>query len=324
MHTRNATVIFDLSVISVLSVFSVLTLACGREPAPVRDVSAADSAPAAPPLPSVVNGFKHPESARYDAQLDVWFVSNINGDPTAKDGNGFISRLKGDGSMDSLEFIAGGKKDVTLNGPKGMAIVGDTLWVADIDAVRAFNRTTGAPLTSVDLKGKAKFLNDITVAPDGIYITDSGFGSDGKGGMSHPGPDQIFRLAGGKATLALKNAALAAPNGIAWDSAGGRFIIGPFAGKTVQAWAPGQKSLEKVAETPGQVDGVEVLGPGRILFTSWTDSTLNVLQDGKATPIGGKLPSPADIGIDTKRHRVAIPLLMEDRVEFRPLPPTAP
>jgi hypothetical protein len=36
--------------------------------------------------------------------------------------------------------------------------------------------------------------------------------------------------------------------------------------------------------------------------------------------VSGDLPSPADIGIDTKRHRVAIPLLMEDRVEFRSLP----
>ena len=34
------------------------------------------------------------------------------------------------------------------------------------------------------------------------------------------------------------------------------------------------------------------------------------------------LPSPADIGIDTKRTRVAVPLLMENRVEFRALPAT--
>ncbi|HVD33584.1 MAG TPA: hypothetical protein VNC19_08420 [Gemmatimonadales bacterium] len=29
-----------------------------------------------------------PESARYDRDLDVWFVSNINGDPSKKDNNG--------------------------------------------------------------------------------------------------------------------------------------------------------------------------------------------------------------------------------------------
>jgi sugar lactone lactonase YvrE len=268
-----------------------------------------------------VEGLKTPESVRYDPEQDVWFVSNINGDPLAKDGNGFISRLKGDGSVDSLHFIESGKSGVTLNAPKGMAITGDTLWVADIDAVRAFDRKSGSPLLSIDLKGKAKFLNDVVVGPDGIYITDSGFGP---GMKTHPGPDQVFRVAGGKATVALTDAALAAPNGIAWDSAGGRFLIGPFAGKTIQAWTPGQKSLKAVGETPGQTDGLEVISGGRILFTSWADSTLDVLENGKVTAQGAKLASPADIGIDTKRGWVAIPQLMLDRVEFRPLPGSTP
>ena len=50
----------------------------------------------------------------------------------------------------------------------------------------------------------------------------------------------------------------------------------------------------------------------------------NTLQNGKLTPFGGKMPSPADIGVDTKRGRVAIPLLLENRVEFRALPATTP
>jgi sugar lactone lactonase YvrE len=303
---------------------SAFTAACRGEPAPKPAAAEATVASLPPASPDVVEGFKHPESAKYDAGLDVWYVSNINGDPFAKDGNGFISSLKGDGSMDSLEFIAGGKNGVTLNGPKGMAIVGDTLWVADIDAVRGFNRRTGAPLTSVDLKGQARFLNDIAAGPDAIYITDSGFGPDGKGGLGHPGPDQIFRVAGGKATLAFKNSALAAPNGIAWDSAGGRFIIGPFGGKTMHAWAPGQTKLTALGDTPGQTDGIEVIGPGRILFTSWADSSLDVLQNGKVTPVSAKVASPADIGVDLKRGRVAIPQLMENRVAFRQLPAPTP
>jgi sugar lactone lactonase YvrE len=303
---------------------TALTSACGSKPTakPAAAEPPAASAPAPPP--DVVEGFKQPESVKYDAGLDVWYVSNINGDPFAKDNNGFISRLKSDGSIDSLEFIAGGKNNVTLNGPKGMALVGDTLWVADIDAVRGFNRRTGAPVATVDLKGRARFLNDIAAAPDALYITDSGFGSDGKGGMGHPGPDQIFRVAEGKATLALKNSALAAPNGIAWDSAGGRFIIGPFAGKTMQAWAPGQKKLTALGDTPGQVDGIEVIGPDKILFTSWADSTLDLLQGGKVTPVAKQLASPADIGVDLKDGRVAIPQLMENKVAFRQLPAPTP
>jgi hypothetical protein len=35
--------------------------------------------------------------------------------------------------------------------------------------------------------------------------------------------------------------------------------------------------------------------------------------------IGG-VPSPADIGVDPKRHRVLIPIFQGDRVEVWPLP----
>ena len=90
-----------------------------------------------------------PESARYDRDLDVWFVSNINGDPSKKDNNGYISRLRPDGSPYNLKFIEGGAKGVTLNAPKGLAINGDTLWVADIDFARAFSKRTGALIANV-------------------------------------------------------------------------------------------------------------------------------------------------------------------------------
>ena len=77
---------------------------------------------------------------------------------------------------------------MTLNAPKGMAIVGDTLWVADIDAVRGFNRKSGALVANIAVPG-AKFLNDVTAGPDGLYITDTGI-HIGAGGMtpSRAGP----------------------------------------------------------------------------------------------------------------------------------------
>ena len=40
-----------------------------------------------------IEGFSTPESVIWDASQSVWFVSNINGNPSVKDNNGFISRL---------------------------------------------------------------------------------------------------------------------------------------------------------------------------------------------------------------------------------------
>jgi hypothetical protein len=305
-----------------------LTAACGRND---RSAAAADSTAASPAPsdsaaaavasgPARLEGFENPESAKYDAELDVWYVSNVNGSPVAKDGNGYISRLKGDGTMDSLKFIASGAKGVKLDAPKGMALQGDTLWVADIQSLRGFNRRTGLPVASIDVKG-SKFLNDVALGLDGLYITDTGV-EGSAGGINHTGPDRIYRVGPDrKPGVALQSDSLAGPNGITWDGKRGQFIVVPFAGNVVRAWAPGSKTTVPVATTKGQLDGVELLDEQRLLVTSWADSSLFILdQAGTATTVAGGLPSPADIGIDTRRSRVAIPLLMENRVEFRALP----
>src|SRR3954454_19821057 len=68
-------------------------------------------------------GMNVPESVRYDADLDVFFVSNINGNPSVKDGNGFLAVVRADSIGVSRMLVesgkpAGGGKAVTLNAPK--------------------------------------------------------------------------------------------------------------------------------------------------------------------------------------------------------------
>jgi sugar lactone lactonase YvrE len=263
-----------------------------------------------------------PESARYDKDLDVWFVSNVNGMPGGKDNNGYISRLRPDGTPYNLKFIEGGKKGVTLNAPKGLAINGDTLWVADIDAARAFNKRTGAVIADVNLRGRAKFLNGAAVGPDGaIYMTDTGIIIGPKGEMSHPGPDQVFRVrAHGGATAALTSPKLEGPNGITWDPRQKRFVIVSVAGKGIYGWKPGDKDVELMGTGPGGQDGVVVLPDGRVLVTSWADSSLFVLENGRAKTVAQGIPSPADIDVDVKDSRVAVPQLMANTVQFWEVP----
>ena len=262
-----------------------------------------------------------PESARYDRDLDVWFVSNINGTPTAKDNNGYISRIRPDGTPYTIKFIEGGKKGVTLNAPKGLAINGDTLWVADIDFARAFNKRTGELIANVSVQGRAKFLNGSAVGPDGaIYMTDTGILFGSTGSVSHPGPDQVFRITKGGATAVFKSQKLEGPNGITWDQRNKRFIIVSYTGKGIYGWKPGDKDLETIGTGPGQHDGVAVLPDGRLLVTSWADSSLFLLENGKGTKVASGVASPADIDIDPKDSRVAVPQLMMNKVQFFEVP----
>jgi sugar lactone lactonase YvrE len=295
---------------SLASVILILLGACARG----RKAPAADTASAAPPPPppaaptrvKTIAGFRTPESVLYDPALDRYFVSNINGGPLVRDDNGFIARVHPDSLGAPVTFIAGGMVNVTLHAPKGMAVVGDTLWVADIDAVRAFNVRTGAFIASLDLSGMgASFLNDVAIGPDGaLYITDTG-------------TDRIFRVAGRTTTVALADPTLGGPNGIVWDDAARRFdIVGYGAAKSVFAWAPGDPAARKLFDGAGQFDGVALLPGGRILVSSWADSTVHAY-----TPAGGDfalvshVPAPADIGIDGRRNRLLIPRFQSDVVE---------
>jgi sugar lactone lactonase YvrE len=309
-----------------IALLSSLTIACGGgDETPVGDTAAAaprDSAAVAASAPrraTSVSGFETPESVVWDSAGSVWFVSNINGDPGGKDNNGFISRLRADGSVDSLRFIAGGRGGAPVHAPKGMAIRGNELWVSDIDAVHVFDRTTGRHMAHVDLRAnKAAFLNDVAVGPDGtIYVTDSGVRFTASG-MEDAGVDQIFRIDGGTraVSVAMQSDSLGHPNGITWDASGNRFIVVAFGSLSMFTWKPGDAAAATFASGPGQYDGVEIARDGRVLVSSWADSSIWAVSNGTPTRIITGVPSPADIGLDRQGNRLAIPLFAGNRVEI--------
>lgn len=304
----------------------ILVAACGGEPPRAADSAATATTaqtPADTAVPPSTEGLKVPESVRYDAALDAYFVSNIDGNPNQKDNNGFIVRLDAGAPATPIEVVRGGVKGVTLNAPKGLAIAGDTLWVADIDVVRAFNKNTGEAIAAIDLSTMgATFLNDVAIAADGtVYVTDTGIRFSETGELSHPGKDRIFAIAGGKASIALESdSLLTRPNGIAWDGGNARFILAGFGGPDVTAWKPGEKTVTRLASGPGSYDGLEVLADGRILVTSWADSSLSLVANGGVTKVQGGLEAPADIGVDTRRQRVAIPRFNAGRVDYVAIP----
>jgi hypothetical protein len=274
-----------------------------------------------------IDGFYGPESAKYDAEQDVWFISNMLGYGSDHDGAGYIVRVPAATLKPAQMFIVGGKNGATLDAPKGMAIHGDTLWVADIDVLRGFDRRTGAPLATVDFRPQhATLLNDVTVGHDGrLYVTDTGIGMTPIG-VTHPGGDRVF-VVGPNHTFGVVTAgqSLGRPNGITATPHGqGVTVVSfdPFRSTVYTLDLRGPAAQMRVVATgKGKYDGIEPLPDGRMLVACWNDSSLHVISPGHDTRIIGGLSQPADIGVDTRRGIVAIPQSVRDRVEFWQLPP---
>jgi len=114
--------------------------------------------------------FKTPESVIYDSKRELFYVSNVNENPWEKDNNGFISKMSKTGEILDLEWITG------FSGPKGMAIIDDVLFVADLNELALIDINEGVVIDKVVIEG-ASGLNDITPGENStVYITDSNEG----------------------------------------------------------------------------------------------------------------------------------------------------
>lgn len=319
-----------------LGLLSAGALACNRsEPekgGPAASASAAVVAAPAPhgdhglappepsPKPKIANqwgkavGFKAPESVLHDEKNDVYLVSNVDGKPLEADGKGFISKVAPVGQGVELKWIEGGKKGAVLNAPKGMALTDDTLWVADIDTVRTFDRNTGAPTGEVKVPG-ATFLNDVAVGTDGrVLVTDMGQRAAKGGGTEPSGTDAIYAIGKDrKLSVIVKAKTLGGPNGILGYGDQKIHIVTMTSGELCSFDAKGEK--ENSQRLPrGGLDGI-AFGREDYFISSWDASAIYRGKVGHSFELfADDLKSPADLMFDKKRNRLVIPLMNEDEV----------
>lgn len=255
-------------------------------------------------------GLRTPESVLHDPIADVYLVSNVNGAPDAKDDNGFISRVSPDGRVLAIAWIDGAAKEVTLNAPKGMALHGDSLFVADIDAVRIFSRTTGEPRGAIPI-AEAVFLNDLAVSDDGtLYVSDMR-------------TNRIHRIgADMRASVVVHNASIAQPNGLT-ICADTLWIARSVAARISALDVSDDKEahlLREVGVPAAGLDGLVRLPDGTLLVSSWVaQSVYRIAPSGEASLLFDHLPAPADIGLDFSRGLLLIPFFNDDKIEARPL-----
>ncbi len=281
--------------IIVLFAFVFLLSACGKhDQKPHWEVEEAWRA----------EGFAQPESVVYDPLRQVFFVSNIAGDPDKMNGEGFISIVSTGGNIDSLKWVDG------LNAPKGMALSGRDLYVADLNAIVKINVDDGTKVSYP--VADAGLLNDVTVDADGnVYVSDTF-------------TDTIYILRSGTDTVDvwLRDARLEAPNGLfARDDDIVVAAWGPLSGDGFATSQPGRIMVvdrDTMDIAPlfvprfGNLDGIEPLAANHWLVSDWVAGKVFIVDaDGNEHPLADPGKGSADLTYVDTMSMVLVPMMMD-------------
>jgi DNA-binding beta-propeller fold protein YncE len=262
------------------------------------------------------NDLKNPESVAYSPKLNVLFVSNVNGKPTEKDQNGFISKVSpANGSIIELNWVTG------LNAPKGIALSNNNnkLFVSDLTDLVEIDINTGKIIKRFNAPGSA-FLNDVVSDKQGnIYVSDTI-------------TNTIYKLDGNNITSTLQpwlqNAQLNGPNGLHVDESKNKLIVaslGKFSkpGAGIEVVDLKNKTItplgkEGTTSPFGGLDGIESDPTGERYYV--TDNPagklylVNADGTGYGTLIDLHTQGAADIGFIPSQSTVIIPLMKDNKL----------
>lgn len=264
----------------------------------------------APPVNATITRLRGPESVLYDAQQDVYFISNLNGGLQDVDGNGFITRVDARTMFVTLKWAEG------LDAPKGMGIAGDTLYVSDVTAVKKLDRRTGRLLGEVKLPG-ATLINDIVSDGRSVYVSDTGLRVAEGHTFKPTGTDAIWKIEGDRAEKIAEGRELRHPNGL--ELVDGRLWAVTFGPNEIYSLHDGRPKT--VAQLPrGQLDGLVRLPDRTVVVSSWLGEGIYRGSPGAHfEPILTGIDAPADLGYDTKRHRLLVPIPGANQVTIHAL-----
>lgn len=235
------------------------------------------------------------ECVIYDKNTQIIFVANVNLNPWDKDGNGFISKLDLDGNIVSLKWVEG------LHGPKGMEIVGNSLFVNDIDQTVEIDIPSGKIVGGTKIGGEPT-LNDITASSDGTLYA-SGSNSQ-----------KVFRIADKKVEIFL-DGDLGRPNGLLWEK--DRLLM--LTNNTQRLMSIDWQSKEQtvLVDSLGHADGIEAIGDGSYLVSNWKGQLFYISQDMTKTKLLDTINegiNAADIDYIQEKELLLVPTFFDNRV----------
>ena len=277
----------------VVPLLALTLAACGGSDQPVKQWE--------------LSGFEGPESTLPDPEAGVIYVSNTAGSPVAKAGKGFISKISIDGKMIAQRWVQG------LHSPKGLELVGDRLYTADIDALIEIDVTDGRVTRRYQASG-ATILNDVSADAEGrVYVSDWG-------------GNAIWRLADGQFEKWLESDRLKNPNGLLVES--DKIVVAAWGVMNLENYAtevPGHLLTVSLADkaitdlgdgTPiGNLDGIEPFDGESYIVSDWVAGKIfQITRAGEAREILSLSQGTADIGFISGTRTAIIPLMVDGKV----------
>lgn len=209
-------------------------------------------------------GFANPESVALSADRRFLYVSNVNGEGDALDGNGYISRLGLDGKVLQARWASG------LDAPKGIALRGRRLFVSDVSRLVEIDARDGRIVARHEVEG-AKFLNDVAIAPNRTPIAGGALISDSATARIH-----LWRE--GRMSVWLEDPLLRSINGLLPER--DRLVVTTMQGRLLAVdWKT--RAITQLAEGLGNGDGVVALKDDDYLVGEWPGRLFHVV-DGES------------------------------------------
>ena len=258
--------------------------------------------------PVKITDLKMPESV-LQAKDGSIYISEIN--EFGKDGDGQISKVDDKGNV--TVFAKG------MDDPKGLAMIGEKLYVADKNRVLEVNKdgTWQVYGAQMAFPGTPVFLNDLVADKLGnLYVSDSG---DLKSG------GQIYKIAKGGAPVTVvvdsKNPDILAPNGLLFEGRNNLLSVDFESGILYRVNISSGKTT-KLATGFGGGDGMAKTKAGKIYISSWKDGKIYRVGAGKAHEIKKGYQAAADIALTNDDKYMMVPDMKAGELDFIPLTPS--
>ena len=257
-------------------------------------------------------GLANPESLISDGKF--LYATNIGKklDPTAKDGDGSISKLTLDGRLIKTNIT----KEI-LHAPKGTAIISNILYVADIDRIVGIDLSTGKKVKEISLAGlKTVLVNDLAAKDEHTLFAS----------LMDIGQIIEVDLRTGTQTFV---ADVKGANGICYDAKQGKLYTCSFVFEDMRggeigeiSWKDNKPAYSRIGDLHGAFDGLAVADDHTLLVSDWgamdhaagtlltVDLKTNIAAKIDLPLIGG----PADFYFDAQKKKVFIPALLEAKV----------